>query len=147
CVEYSFNSWKPSIVLNTLHVTIVTLVRNGAVFSGRPSMPVLDWISIPHFLLEQMVLIGSLALNFHCDLWWFYHENPFNPQHVIVKAVSNTICSVVFGLYEYGIFNLFPFMKHFPGPHQSIQRNVSELKGFISEVARQHWKTLDRDNL
>lgn len=38
-------------------------------------------------------------------------------------------------------------MKHYPGPHQRIQRNVSELKGFISEVARQYWKTLDRDNL
>ncbi|XP_010870782.1 cytochrome P450 2C31 isoform X3 [Esox lucius] len=138
---------KPSIVLNTLQVSKMALVENGAVFSGRPSLPVLDWI-----------INGR--------------ENPFDPQHMIQNAVSNIICSVVFGgRYDYEdkrfhnlldiinenifltgsalgqIFNLFPFIKHFPGPHQRIQQNASELTGFISEEAREHRKTLDKDNL
>ncbi|XP_051515577.1 cytochrome P450 2J4-like isoform X2 [Myxocyprinus asiaticus] len=96
---------------------------------------------------------------------------PINPQHAIHNAVSNIICSIVFGdRFEYDnkrfeyllkilnenfmlsgslvgqIFNLAPFIKHFPGPHQKIFRNATELLGFIREEVKEHRETLDPDN-
>ncbi|XP_010870781.1 cytochrome P450 2B4 isoform X2 [Esox lucius] len=188
---------KPSIVLNTLQVSKMALVENGAVFSGRPSLPVLDWIINGRGIVmsngdswRQQRKFASLTLKafglgkksleervteeayYLIDELEKEGENPFDPQHMIQNAVSNIICSVVFGgRYDYEdkrfhnlldiinenifltgsalgqIFNLFPFIKHFPGPHQRIQQNASELTGFISEEAREHRKTLDKDNL
>ncbi|XP_035377440.1 cytochrome P450 2J2-like isoform X2 [Electrophorus electricus] len=101
------------------------------------------------------------------------HEgNPFYPIHPIMNAVSNIICSIVFGdRFDYNnkrfaqllellnenirlagepaaqIFNLFPFIKHFPGPHQKIHRNASALIEFVQESVVEHRNTLDPENL
>ncbi|KAL7859026.1 hypothetical protein SRHO_G00141730 [Serrasalmus rhombeus] len=44
------------------------------------------------------------------------------------------------------IFNLVPFIKYFPGPHQRIWENASALREFILEIVEEHKKTLDPDN-
>lgn len=51
-----------------------------------------------------------------------------------------------FFFFFFQIFNLFPFIKHFPGPHQKIYQNAEELKGFIREAVQEHRETLDPDN-
>lgn len=36
---------KPSIILNTLQITKEALVQNASSFSGRPNVPILDWVT------------------------------------------------------------------------------------------------------
>ncbi|KAI7794519.1 cytochrome P450, partial [Triplophysa rosa] len=98
-------------------------------------------------------------------------ETAFDPQHVIQNAVFNIICSIVFGdRFEYDnkrfahllkilnkhfmlmasatgqIFSIIPFIKHFPGPHQKMLRNVDDLLGFIREEVKEHRQTIDPEN-
>ncbi|XP_056305376.1 cytochrome P450 2B1-like [Danio aesculapii] len=93
---------------------------------------------------------------------------PVNPHHTLQNAVSNIFCSIMFGdRFDYDnkrleyllkmlnenimltgsaighIFNLAPFIKHFPGPHQKINKNSVELFGFIGDEVEEHRKTLD----
>ncbi|XP_062871975.1 cytochrome P450 2J2-like isoform X2 [Trichomycterus rosablanca] len=96
----------------------------------------------------------------------------FNPIHLTMNAVSNIICSIVFGdRFEYDdqrfakllkilnqhvalvgswvglIVMLFPFSIHLPGPHQKIYQNAKAFKDFIREAMVEHRKTLDPENL
>lgn len=49
--------------------------------------------------------------------------------------------------FSFQIFNLVPFIKHLPGPHQKIHQNAEELKFFIREAVEEHRITLDSENL
>ncbi|XP_068106794.1 cytochrome P450 2C8-like [Hyperolius riggenbachi] len=96
-------------------------------------------------------------------------ETLFDPTKLLRLAVSNVICSVVFGErfdYEdqkfrtllglleevfllmssvWGILlNIFPkTMERLPGPHQKIFKNLDKLREFIAESVESHKKTLD----
>ncbi|KAK7129358.1 hypothetical protein R3I94_017536 [Phoxinus phoxinus] len=94
-----------------------------------------------------------------------------NPQHALQNAASNIICSIVFGdRFDYDdkrfsyllkmlnenlmlagspagqFFNLVPFIKHFPGPHQKVKQNANEVLGFIRKQVEEHKQTLDPDS-
>ncbi|MGH0120230.1 UNVERIFIED_CONTAM: hypothetical protein FKN15_056555 [Acipenser sinensis] len=45
------------------------------------------------------------------------------------------------------VFNLAPFIKHLPGPHQQIRRNSNEVIAFIGKLYREHKQTFDPENL
>ena len=49
--------------------------------------------------------------------------------------------------YFLQIFNLVPFIKHFPGPHQKIWQNANCSKVFFREILEEHRETLDPENL
>ncbi|XP_044149510.1 cytochrome P450 2G1-like [Bufo gargarizans] len=94
---------------------------------------------------------------------------PFDPTYLLTLAVSNVICSIVFGErfdYEgdkfrtlltlikemfllmsstWGILlNIFPKTLHFlPGPHQKIFTNSEKIKDFVAESLESHKATLD----
>ncbi|XP_073497660.1 cytochrome P450 2A5-like isoform X2 [Phyllobates terribilis] len=96
-------------------------------------------------------------------------ENLFDPTDSLRLAVSNVICSIVFGErfdYEdekfmtllsllqemftllasaWGILlNLFPKMSNYiPGPHKKVFRNLDQLKGFVLQAVENHKKTID----
>ncbi|XP_071980846.1 cytochrome P450 2G1-like [Engystomops pustulosus] len=96
-------------------------------------------------------------------------DAPFNPTHMTRLAVSNVICSVVFGeRFHYNnqrfltllsniqdiiqltntrsgqLFNMFPtIMTYIPGPHQKIFTILANLKQFIRDMVKSHWATLD----
>lgn len=96
-------------------------------------------------------------------------EVPFDPTSLLRLAVSNVICSVVFGdRFDYEdkkfrnmlklleevfllmssvwgiLLNLFPkTMKILPGPHQAIFKNLDKLREFIAESLKSHRQTLD----
>nr|XP_055045116.1 cytochrome P450 2B15-like [Misgurnus anguillicaudatus] len=188
---------KPAIILNTVQITKEALVQNAASFSGRPTLPVLHWVTdgygifmaqfghswrqqrrfalhtLKNFGLgkrtmeERVLEEGQCLIAEMCKA----KGTAFDPQHVIQNAVSNIICSIVFGdRFDYDdkrfayllkilnetfiligsligqMFNLLPFIKHFPGPHQKIYQNVEEFKSFIREAVEEHRKTLDPDN-
>ncbi|XP_043086072.1 cytochrome P450 2B4 [Puntigrus tetrazona] len=188
---------KPAIVLNTIQVTKEALVQNASSFSGRPPVPVLIWITegygiimatFGHSWRQQRRFALHTLRNFGLGKKSLEdcvtEENvyllpemlevegtPFDPQHAIQNAVSNIICSIVFGdrfdydnkHFEYlleilkeniilsgslvgQVFNLLPIIKHFPGPHQKIYRNAEELKAFIREAVKSHRETLDPDS-
>ncbi|XP_069799526.1 cytochrome P450 2B4-like [Dendropsophus ebraccatus] len=98
-------------------------------------------------------------------------DTSIDPTNLIRLAVSNVICSVVFGErfnYEdekftsllshirnfvrvftsfWGqLLNLFPnFMARVPGPHQQIFQSYEKLKEFIMEMIKAHQDTLDEN--
>ncbi|XP_075179693.1 cytochrome P450 2C8-like [Anomaloglossus baeobatrachus] len=98
-------------------------------------------------------------------------DSPINPIYIIQLAVSNVICSVVFGeRFEYEdkkfltlisqfneiaeLFNstsgqlLFTFpklMSYIPGPHKRIITLMNNLKQFIKEITDTHRETLDEN--
>uniref|UniRef100_A0A3B1IDI0 Cytochrome P450 2J6-like n=1 Tax=Astyanax mexicanus TaxID=7994 RepID=A0A3B1IDI0_ASTMX len=193
-----FLGGRPIIVLNKMEIVKEAFVHNGAVFSGRPHMPVLDWITDGLGII--MVSYGNawkqqrrFALHTLRDFGlgkksveervteearylveeMLKHEGKaFFPIHPIMNSVSNIICSIVFGdRYDYEdkrfahllklvtenvrltgsfvgqVFNLVPFIKHFPGPHQKIWKNANSLKCFIRDIVEEHRNTLDPENL
>nr|XP_055045316.1 cytochrome P450 2B4-like [Misgurnus anguillicaudatus] len=188
---------KPAIMLNTIQITKEALVQNASSFSGRPHVPVLDWVTDGYGIVmaqfghswrqqrrfalhtlrnfglgkktmeERVLEEGQCLIAEMCKA----KGTAFDPQHMIQNAVSNMICSIVFGdRFEYDnksfgyllkilnenimmsgsfigqLFNLVPFIKHFPGPHQIMRQNADKLKGFIREAVEEHRKTLDTDN-
>ncbi|NWQ72703.1 CP2J2 protein, partial [Neopipo cinnamomea] len=90
--------------------------------------------------------------------------NPFDPQFTLTNAVSNVICSLIFGnrfdyhdedfqkllklMYEtiilHGaittqLYNSFPsIMKFLPGAHQTIFKNSELLKSYMEEQINKH---------
>ncbi|CAM4675739.1 hypothetical protein PO909_014358 [Leuciscus waleckii] len=188
---------KPAILLNTIQVTKEALVQNASSFSGRPPLPLPNWISngygiimvtFGHTWRQQRRFALHTLRNFGLgkksveervteESSYLLSEmlksegKPFDPQHPIQNAVSNIICSIVFGdRFDYDnkrfanlleilkeninhtgslvgeVFNLLPIIKHFPGPHQKIYQNGEELKGFFRESIKAHRETLDPDS-
>ncbi|XP_069500525.1 cytochrome P450 2G1-like isoform X2 [Ambystoma mexicanum] len=96
-------------------------------------------------------------------------ESPFDPTHIFSNAVSNIICSIVFGKrFEYqdkefltllhmiaGIFQLmttrsaqlysmFPnIMDYIPGSHHDIFRNIERIQEFVEKRVKLNRDTLD----
>uniref|UniRef100_A0A3B4EC00 Cytochrome P450, family 2, subfamily AE, polypeptide 1 n=1 Tax=Pygocentrus nattereri TaxID=42514 RepID=A0A3B4EC00_PYGNA len=189
---------KPMIMLNNMQIVKEAFVQNGAVFSGRPFVPLLDWIThgygivmvtYGHAWKQQRRFALHTLRNFGLgkktieervaeEAKYLISEmlkqegKAFYPIHLIMNAAANIICSVVFGdRFEYDnkrfaklleilnenirlagspvgqIFNLVPFIKHFPGPHQKILQNANSLFWFIREAVEEHRKTLDPENL
>ncbi|XP_074686914.1 cytochrome P450 2H1-like [Strix aluco] len=97
------------------------------------------------------------------------HERPFNPGKFLVHAVSNIICSIVFGdRFDYEdkkfltlielleennkfqnsvqtqLYNFFPtVMEYLPGPHQKLIKNSEKVDQFTLEIIAEHQETLD----
>ncbi|XP_026513945.1 cytochrome P450 2H2-like isoform X1 [Terrapene carolina triunguis] len=97
------------------------------------------------------------------------HERPFDPTIPLTHAVSNIICSIVFGdRFDYEdqkfltliklteennevfrsllgqLYNFFPtLMDYIPGPHQELLKNSEELRIFVLERVKMHKESLD----
>ncbi|XP_073454725.1 cytochrome P450 2H2-like isoform X2 [Aquarana catesbeiana] len=96
-------------------------------------------------------------------------DKPINPTHLLKLAVSNVICSIVFGerfdyedkrfmalltnIQEIGILrtsrlgqllNMFPtLMSRLPGPHQKIFYYFEKIEKFLQDRVEPHKETLD----
>ncbi|XP_076194774.1 cytochrome P450 2H1-like [Aptenodytes patagonicus] len=97
------------------------------------------------------------------------HEQPFNPGNFLAHAVSNIICSIIFGdRFDYEdkkfrtlielinennklqnsvqtqLYNFFPAVMDFlPGPHKKFIKNTEKVDQFTLEIIAEHQKTLD----
>ncbi|XP_069799529.1 cytochrome P450 2C8-like [Dendropsophus ebraccatus] len=98
-------------------------------------------------------------------------DSPIDPTYILRCAVSNVICSVVFGerfdyedkkfvtllSYIYDLIklinsrlgqllNIFPtMMSYIPGPHQGIFKIINNVKQFVKEMISTHRATLDEN--
>ncbi|XP_069799510.1 cytochrome P450 2C8-like [Dendropsophus ebraccatus] len=98
-------------------------------------------------------------------------DSPISPEYIMRQAVSNVICSVVFGeRFDYDnqnfltllkyindifelfntrsgqVLNMFPTIApYLPGPHQKIFPLINNLKQFIKEMVTTHRATLDEN--
>ncbi|XP_071981783.1 cytochrome P450 2G1-like [Engystomops pustulosus] len=98
-------------------------------------------------------------------------DAPIDPTHILRLAVSNVICSVVFGeRFDYEdprfltllsniheitlvfnsssgqLLNMFPkIMSRIPGPHQKFFKIMNKIKEFIKEIMNTHRATLDEN--
>ncbi|XP_063287257.1 cytochrome P450 2G1-like [Pelobates fuscus] len=98
-----------------------------------------------------------------------YKQAPLDPRNILTQAVSNVICSVVFGeRFDYNdmkfleLLNMFNetfqllsstcaqlqeiipmIMDHIPGPHQRINPIIRTLLDFVSERVKANQQTFD----
>uniref|UniRef100_A0A8B9L1H3 Uncharacterized protein n=1 Tax=Astyanax mexicanus TaxID=7994 RepID=A0A8B9L1H3_ASTMX len=189
---------KPTIVLNTVQIAKEAFVQNGTVFSSRPDNRLIrkftqgcgiimapygnSWKQQRRFALHTLRDFGlgkkTVEERVAEEARYLIKEmlkqegKAFYPIHPIMNAVSNIICSIVFGdRFEYDdkqfaklleILNenvrftgsfisqtylVIPFVEHLPGPHQKVWKNLNSLREFILGVAEEHRKTLDPENL
>ncbi|XP_021506281.1 cytochrome P450 2F3-like [Meriones unguiculatus] len=187
-----FTVWlgpRPAVVLCGYAALRDALVQQADAFSGRGAMAVFErfthgngivfsngprWRALRNFALGVLREFGvgtrtiedRILEEAACVLEELQATigAPFDPRQLLDNAVSNVICSVVFGKrYDYGdpeflrlldlfsdnfrimssrwgeIYNMFPsFMDWIPGPHHRIFRNFEELRLFISEQIQWH---------
>ncbi|KAM4629449.1 cytochrome P450 2J2-like isoform 2-T2 [Polymixia lowei] len=132
------------VVLNGFTILKDALVTKGDALADRPIRPLLEIVS-------------------HSQ------GKPFNPHLITNNAVSNIICSLVFGhRFQYDnerfvnlmrkfetalqiegsiwaqLYNAFPLlMRPLPGPHQTLQGIWNEVKDFIRAELKEHKKDWD----
>ncbi|XP_041646902.1 cytochrome P450 2J6-like isoform X2 [Cheilinus undulatus] len=186
------------VVLNGHEVLREALVNQGDSLADRPPLPLLmDMchglgviLSNGHLWKQQRRFALSTLRNFGLgkktlepvildELTYCLKElksnegKPFNPHLPINNAVSNIICSLVFGhRFEYTdekfrtlirdfemllhcetsidsqFYNSFPkLMRYIPGKHQTFLNLCSDVKAFIREELKdhkQHWDPSDQ---
>ncbi|XP_051802851.1 cytochrome P450 2J6-like isoform X2 [Acanthochromis polyacanthus] len=182
------------IVLNGLGAMKEALVTQRDSLADRPRLPLVEAIThgqgmtftSGHIWRQQRRFALSTLRNFgfaktslqpvildefsHCaEEFRRYEGKPFNPHLVMNNAVSNIICSLLFGhRFEYSdekfqkllrwfgvvlhthasiwaqLYNSFTgFMRFLPGPHQTIKQISQGVKDFIRAEINEHKKNWD----
>ncbi|XP_069799523.1 cytochrome P450 2A5-like [Dendropsophus ebraccatus] len=184
----------PAIVLVGYDCVKEALIDNGDIFGGRGTTEFGDllfkgygviltngerWKQLRRFSLTTLRNFGmgkrSIEERTQEEARYLAEEfrksgdSPFEPTNLLTLAVSNVICSIVFGeRFDYEnvkfrtlltllketthlmsstlgiLLNIFPKTLQFlPGPHQKIFTNIEKLKNFVKESLESHKETLD----
>ncbi|XP_027645277.1 cytochrome P450 2C31-like isoform X2 [Falco biarmicus] len=146
----------------------------GIVFSNNE-----EWLQVRRFALSTLRNFGmgkrSVEERIQEEAEYLLEEinktkgTPFDPTFMLSCAVSNVICSIVFGKrYDYKdkkflalmnnmnnifemmnslwgqLYQMFPkILDHLPGPHNNIFAEFDSLKDFVSEEVKTHQASLD----
>ncbi|XP_056393988.1 cytochrome P450 2G1-like isoform X1 [Hyla sarda] len=188
---------RPVVILTGYQMVKDALIDHGEDFSNRGQMPMVDrffqahgmilsngerWKQLRRFTLMTLRNFGmgkrsieeriQEEAQFLVEELKTYKQKTINPTNILVQAVSNVICSVVFGSrFEYAnlkflkllnIFNeAFQLMSstwgqlhdmipeittHIPGPHQKINKLLGEILVFVTERVKINQETLDPSN-
>ncbi|CAH2292083.1 cytochrome P450 2G1-like [Pelobates cultripes] len=186
--------WKPVVVLHGYDTLKDALLGQADDFSGRAIVPVFERIANrkglvfsngPHWHQQRRFTLSTLrdlgmgkrSIEERVKeearfLWEFFEKQkgkPFNPAPQVTAAVSNVICSTVFGerfdtedekfqkllrmisenisfLGKRGfqMYNTYPsILKWLPGEHNKIFQNASDLQGFLNTLLENHKLTRD----
>ncbi|XP_056268961.1 cytochrome P450 2J2-like [Pseudoliparis swirei] len=182
------------VVLNRSEVLREALVDQGDSLADRPDLPLLQEISqglgvlfsngnlwkqkrrfaistLKHFGFGKKSLEPNILEEFsYCAKEFKSHKGKAFDSHLILNnAISNIICSVVFGhRFEYGdekfreliswfrklieleasiwaqLYNAFPLlMRRLPGPHQTIHHIWDSVKDFVRVEVKKHKQNWD----
>ncbi|XP_053577666.1 cytochrome P450 2G1-like [Bombina bombina] len=185
---------KPVVILCGHQTVKEALVDQADDFSGRGKMPTVDrilqgygvimangerWKQLRRFTITTLRNFGmgkrSIEERIQEEAQSLVEairkceQRPFNPTNLLVQAVSNVICSVVFGKrFEYEdveflkLLNLLnesfihfsstwgqlqdmlpKIMDHIPGPHHKVDAILNMFAQFVKERAKENNKTLD----
>ncbi|XP_064157102.1 cytochrome P450 2M1-like isoform X3 [Anguilla rostrata] len=192
-----FTVWfgpKPVVVLSGYQTIKEALLNQGEEFSGRAIYPVLlqatkgygvlassgsRWKDLRRFSLMTLKNFGmgrrgieervQEEARFLVKAFSEYGDSLFNPHHLLCNAVSNVICSIVFGKrFEYDeqqfkflqqsidayfhflssskgqFFNMFPRLAwYLPGPHHEVFQHLEKVRNYIEQEAKQRLSHLD----
>ncbi|XP_068106841.1 cytochrome P450 2G1-like [Hyperolius riggenbachi] len=188
---------NPVIVLSGYETVKEALVDRAEEFGGRGSIPTFDqyfkghgivfvngerWKELRRFSLTVLRNFGmgktSIEERIQEEAGFLVErirsckEKAIEPSNFLLQAVTNIICSIVFGnRYEYDnksflqlpllfsvifrdvssfwgqMMDMLPgVMQYIPGPHQNIIPNFKKLETFISQSVEMHQKTFDPDS-
>ncbi|KAM3912259.1 cytochrome P450 2F3-like [Leptodactylus fuscus] len=183
---------QPNVVLHGHKAVKEALVEQADTFSGRGEFPAVHnftqgngiafsngekWKVLRRFTLATLRNFGmgkrsveeriQEEAQFTLEEFRNTKEKHFDPTFFLSRAVSNVICSIVFGhRFEYEdkrflsllqlindnfqvlssgwgkFYNIFPgIMNHLPGPHNRIFKNFKKMKSFVLEIVKDHEKT------
>ncbi|XP_075624277.1 cytochrome P450 2F2 isoform X1 [Balearica regulorum gibbericeps] len=101
-----------------------------------------------------------------------YHGKPFDTKMILNNAVSNVICSILFGeRFEYDdpvfltllkllnentkllgspmvlLYNFYPSLGFLSGASKTVLQNVSELNAFLQKLFQEHEEEFNENNL
>ncbi|KTF94071.1 hypothetical protein cypCar_00038433, partial [Cyprinus carpio] len=158
---------KPSIILNTIELAKEAFVQNASSFSGRPPLPLLIWVTegygivmatYGHSWKQQRRFALHTLRNFGLgkksveervteESSYLVPEmlksegKPFDPQHAIQNAVSNIICSIVFGdRFDYD-------NKRFAYLLEIVKENIIQSGSLIGQQKSKEDSTFHENNM
>ncbi|XP_065699502.1 cytochrome P450 2H1-like [Patagioenas fasciata] len=185
---------RKAVVLYGYDAVKEALIDQGDDFSGRGNLPLADrlfqgsgivtsngetWKQLRRFALTTLRDFGmgkkSIEERIQEEAHFLVERirntraQPFNPANFLVHAVSNIICSIVFGnRFDYEdekfltlidllnrddelqksiqiqLYNFFPtILDYLPGPHQKLIQSTGKVNEFILGIIAEHQKTLD----
>uniref|UniRef100_A0A8C3S4Q5 Cytochrome P450 2G1 n=1 Tax=Chelydra serpentina TaxID=8475 RepID=A0A8C3S4Q5_CHESE len=185
---------KPIVVLCGHEAVKEALVDQAEEFSGRGIMPIVEknfhgfgvvfangerWKQLRRFSLTVLRNFGmgkksieeriQEEAQFLLEAFRNTNEEPFDPTFFLSRAVSNVICSIVFGdRFDYEdkeflsllqmmnesfreistpwsqFYDMYAnFLKYFPGPHTKIYHILEDMRKFIERRVKQNQATLD----
>ncbi|KAF2976695.1 hypothetical protein EK904_009222, partial [Melospiza melodia maxima] len=101
-----------------------------------------------------------------------YHGKPFDTKMILNNAVSNVICSILFGeRFEYDdpvfltllklinqntkllgspmvqLYNFYPFLGFLSGASKTVLQNILELNAFLQKLFQEHKEELNENDL
>ncbi|NWI62517.1 CP2C8 protein, partial [Todus mexicanus] len=186
--------FDPVVMLHGYDVVKEALVDRAEEFAARGKMPIGDrtnnglgivfsnnkeWLEVRRFALTTLRNFGmgkrTIEERIQEETEYLLEEinktkgTPFDPTFMLSCAISNVICSIVFGKrYDYkdkkflglmnNMNNIFEMMNshwgqlyqmyskilyYFPGPHNRIFAEFDALKAFVSEEVKSHQASLD----
>ncbi|KAK6474146.1 cytochrome P450 2K1-like [Huso huso] len=119
--------------------------------------------------IEDRIIEESQRL---VEVFQSHKGKPFDPQIIINSAVSNIICSIVFGdRFDYGdaqflnlqrivnenirlivspkteLYNMFPFLGFFLSDHKKVQTNGTMLQGYFRNTYKDRKDSVDSNDL
>ncbi|KAM4695583.1 cytochrome P450 2C23-like isoform 1-T2 [Rhinophrynus dorsalis] len=187
---------RPVVVLNGYDVVKEAFLEHGDIFSNRGKLAIAEkafkghgvifsngerWKQMRRFSLSTLRNFGMgkksieerVQEEAHCLGEEFQKRKgtQFDPTFLLGLAVSNVICSIVFGdRFEYDdknflsmlalmnetfrivtspwaqIFGLAPnLLMYFPGSHHKVFRNIDRIKDYVMVKVKAHEETLDEN--
>ncbi|XP_060640270.2 cytochrome P450 2G1-like [Anolis sagrei] len=185
---------RPVLVLCGHQAVKEALIDKAEEFSGRSTKPTLEravegygvsfsngerWKQLRRYSITVLKSFGmgkksieeriQEEVQFLLEEFWKTERKPIEPTYVLSRAVSNIICSIVFGerfdyedeefqalmriIYNFffemsstwsQLYDMFPtFLKYFPGPHTRVYDIVSDALRFIAKRVKKNQETLD----
>uniref|UniRef100_G1U925 Cytochrome P450 n=1 Tax=Oryctolagus cuniculus TaxID=9986 RepID=G1U925_RABIT len=97
-------------------------------------------------LLDNTLLFHSVTSNIICSIVF---GKRFDYKDPVLLRLLEPFCqsSSLISSFSSQVFELFSgFLKHFPGTHRQIYRNLQEINTFITQSVEKHRATLDPSN-